>query len=130
MGSVTRFLLVCLGGAVGTGARFLLATGALRWLGPAFPWGTLGVNLIGSFLLGAVMELAVLGALAPDVRVILASGVMGGFTTYSSFNQETLGYLGRGAWWLGASYLAGTVAGCLAAGVLGVAIARWLAVSG
>ncbi|HEX7623732.1 MAG TPA: CrcB family protein, partial [Anaeromyxobacteraceae bacterium] len=101
MGPFSRFVLVCLGGAAGTGARYLLATGALRWLGPAFPWGTLGVNLLGSLLLGAVMELAVLGYLAPDLRVVLASGVMGGFTTYSSFNQETLGYLGRGAWWFG-----------------------------
>jgi CrcB protein len=88
------------------------------------------VNLIGSLLLGAVMELAVLGYLAPDLRVVLASGVMGGFTTYSSFNQETLGYLGRGAWWLGGSYLAGTVVGCLAAGALGVAAARWLTAGG
>jgi fluoride exporter len=130
MGPFSRFVLVCLGGAAGTGARYLLATGALRWLGPAFPWGTLGVNLLGSLLLGAVMELAVLGYLAPDLRVVLASGVMGGFTTYSSFNQETLGYLGRGAWWLGGSYLAGTVVGCLAAGALGVAAARWLTAGG
>jgi CrcB protein len=130
MGPFSRFVLVCLGGAAGTGARYLLATGALRWLGPAFPWGTLGVNLLGSLLLGAVMELAVLGYLAPDLRVVLASGVMGGFTTYSSFNQETLGYLGRGSWWLGGSYLAGTVVGCLAAGALGVAAARWLTAGG
>ena len=130
MGPFSRFVLVCLGGAAGTGARYLLATGALRWLGPAFPWGTLGVNLLGSLLLGAVMELAVLGYLAPDLRVVLASGVMGGFTTYSSFNQETLGYLGRGAWWFGGSYLAGTVVGCLAAGALGVAAARWLTAGG
>ncbi|HEX7488273.1 MAG TPA: CrcB family protein [Anaeromyxobacteraceae bacterium] len=130
MGPFSRFVLVCLGGAAGTGARYLLATGALRWLGPAFPWGTLGVNLLGSLLLGAVMELAVLGYLTPDLRVVLASGVMGGFTTYSSFNQETLGYLGRGAWWFGGSYLAGTVVGCLAAGALGVAAARWLTAGG
>jgi len=127
MGSSSRFVVVCLGGAAGTGARYLLATGALRWLGPSFPYGTLCVNLLGSFLLGAIMELAVLGHLDPDVRVVLATGVMGGFTTYSSFNQETLGYLGRGAWWLGGAYLTGTVAGCMVAGALGLAAARWLA---
>jgi CrcB protein len=121
-----RFLLVCLAGAAGTGARFLVATGMLRWLGPAFPFGTLTVNVVGSFLLGTVMELGLQGALAPDTRVILATGVMGGFTTYSSFNYETLGYFQRGAWVVGGGYLVATAISCLAAGALGTAAARWL----
>jgi fluoride exporter len=126
MGPLTRFFLVCLGGAVGTGARFLVANGAVKWLGPAFPHGTLAVNVLGSLLLGIIAELALQGTLGPDARAVLASGVMGGFTTYSSFNQETLGYLERGAWLLGGGYLLLTVAGCLAAGAVGVAAARWL----
>jgi len=125
-----RFVLICLGGALGTGARYLVATGMLRWLGPAFPFGTLTVNLAGSFLLGAIMELGLsYGAISPDLRVVLATGVMGGFTTYSSFNFETIGYFQREAWFIGAAYLAATVVGCLAAGVLGLATARWLAAS-
>jgi CrcB protein len=100
----------------------------LKWLGPAFPFGTLTVNVVGSFLLGAIMELGLAyGALSPGLRVVLATGVMGGFTTYSSFNYETLGYLQRGAWVLGAAYLLATCLGCLVAGALGLAFARWLA---
>ena len=124
--STVRFLVVCLAGAAGTGARFLVTTGLLRWLGPAFPSGTLAVNVVGSGLLGLVMELALHGVIAPDTRVVLAAGVMGGFTTYSSFNYEALSYFQRGAWALGGGYLLATVVGCLAAGALGVAGARWL----
>lgn len=127
-GRLTRFLLICIGGAAGTGARYLVATGLLKWLGPAFPFGTITVNVVGSFLLGSIMELGLgYGAIAPDVRVILATGVMGGFTTYSSFNYETLGLLQRGAWFLASTYFLATAVGCLAAGVLGIAFARWLA---
>ncbi len=122
---MTRFLLVCLGGAAGSGARYLVGVGAGRWLGSGFPWGTLFVNLVGSFLIGAVMELGVrYGALPTEARIFLTTGVMGGFTTYSSYNFELLGYLERGAWALGGLYLAATLAGCLAFGVLGLAAAR------
>ena len=123
-----RFLFICAGGAAGTGARYLVAAGLLRWLGPAFPFGTLTVNVVGSFLLGAIMELGLgYGALSPDTRVVLATGVMGGFTTYSSFNYETVGYFQRGAWLVGGTYLAATVLGCWMAGVLGIASVRWVA---
>ena len=100
----------------------------LNLLGPTFPFGTLTVNVVGSFLLGAIMELSLgYGVIPPDLRIILATGVMGGFTTYSSFNNETLGYLQKGAWLLGGTYFLATALGCLAAGVMGVAFARWLA---
>ncbi len=125
---MTRLVLICLGGAVGTGARYLVATGMLRWLGPSFPYGTLTVNVAGSFLLGAIMELGLgYGAIGPDVRVVLATGVMGGFTTYSSFNYETVGYFERGTWAVGSAYVAATLVGCFLAGVLGIACVRWLA---
>src|SRR5512133_2494189 len=124
---VSRFLLICLGGAFGTGARYLVATGMLRWLGPVFPYGTLTVNLVGSFLLGVIMELGLgCGAISPDLRVVLATGVMGGFTACSSFNFETVGYFERGAWLVGGTYLVTTVVGCFVVGVLGIATARWM----
>src|SRR6516164_8783479 len=85
------FLLVCLGGAVGTAARYLLGLSIQAALGPTFPFGTLTVNLVGSFLISLLMFLGVdKGALSSSVRVVLTTGVMGGFTTYSSFNYETL----------------------------------------
>jgi fluoride exporter len=122
-----RLLLVCLGGALGTGARYLVGGWAAVAFGSAFPWGTLGINAVGSFLISVVMHLGLeAGAISPDLRVVLATGVLGGFTTYSSFNYEMLGYYQRGAPLLGFAYLAGTLAGCLAAGWLGLSLARWL----
>ncbi|HZY04906.1 MAG TPA: CrcB family protein [Anaeromyxobacteraceae bacterium] len=124
---MTRFLLVCLGGAAGSGARYLVGGWAASVLGATFPAGTLIVNVGGSFLISLVMYLGLTaGAISPELRIFLATGVMGGFTTYSSFNYELLGYLERGAWGLGFTYLGATVLGCLGSGVLGLWAARWL----
>lgn len=124
---MARFLWICLGGAVGTAARYLLSSGLARWAGPTFPWGTLAVNLIGSFLLSAIFHVAVTtGAIGPTLRVALTTGVLGGFTTYSSFNYETLALFEQRSWLLGFANLGGTVLGCLAAGVLGLVAARSL----
>jgi CrcB protein len=124
---VYRFLLICLGGAVGTGARYLIAVEAPRVLGTAFPYATLTVNLIGSFLLGVIMHVGLTSNLmSPDLRLILATGVMGGFTTYSTFNYETMEYLREGAFWLAGLNVAATLLLCLLAGALGLAIARRL----
>ena len=115
-------------GAAGTGARYLLSTWLARVSGPAFPWGTLAVNLIGSFLLGAIMEVGLAtGFLPPTLRLTLATGLMGGFTTYSSFNYETLQYLRSDSWLLASVNVGATVMGCLAAGILGIWTGRLLA---
>ena len=69
-----HFALVCLGGAVGTGARYLLGGLAIRWLGGEFPYGTLLVNVIGSFLIGLVQELAFGAGVVPEnVRVLTSN---------------------------------------------------------
>jgi len=123
---MVRFFWICLGGAIGTGARYLISGWAAR-LGAFFPFGTLAVNLIGSFLIGAIMHVALTTMiLSPGLRVVLAVGVMGGFTTYSGFNFETLQYLREGAWLLGILNVFVMVGACLAAGVAGLASARWL----
>lgn len=122
---MARFLWICFGGAVGTGARYLVSGWALRALGPSFPYGTFTVNVLGSFLLGAIMHVGLTTQmLPPDLRFVLGTGVMGGFTTYSTFNYETLEFFREGAWALGVLNVAATVALCLLAGVLGVAAAR------
>jgi CrcB protein len=122
---MSRFLLVCLGGAAGSGARYLVGLGAARLLGTAFPWGTLAVNVAGCFLISLAMDLGIhYGVIADDLRVFLTAGVLGGFTTYSSFNYELLTHLGRGHHASAALYLLLTVAGCFAAGVLGILAAR------
>ncbi|HET6148111.1 MAG TPA: CrcB family protein [Polyangia bacterium] len=120
-----RFLLVCLGGAAGTGARYLFGLGAQRLTGGGFPYGTIGVNLIGSFLIVVIMQLGLMkGTLSPDARVILSTGVMGGFTTYSAFNYETMQFLRTGATGLAALNVGVTLVGCLLAAGLGFLVAR------
>ena len=124
---MTRFLWVCAGGAIGTGARYLLGNWIIERVGTAFPYHTLAVNLLGSFLLGGLMHVGVsTDVMSPTVRFTLATGVLGGCTTDASFNYETLRYLQHGAWLAGVTNVAGTVFGCLVAGVLGFALAARL----
>jgi CrcB protein len=124
---MARFLWICLGGAMGTGVRYLLSGWLGRAAGPSFPWGTLAVNVIGSFLLGLLMQVAVsTNLLSPTLRLTLATGVLGGFTTYSSFNYETLQYLQQNDWLMGSLNVAVTVAVCLVAGGLGLVAGRLL----
>jgi CrcB protein len=122
---VTRFLLVCLGGAVGSGARFVVALGAARVLPAGFPFGTLLVNLVGCFGMGALMQLALSAVpLSPMVQSTLVAGFLGGFTTYSSFNQELTHLFLGGSWGRGFVYLLVTLVGCLGLGALGASAAR------
>jgi len=122
-----RFLLVCLGGAVGTGARYLIAVGAPRVLGSSFPHATLTVNVVGSFLLGVTMHVGLsTNLISPGLRLVLATGVLGGFTTYSTFNYETIAFLREGAFGLAGLNVAATLLLCLAAGAAGLTVARWL----
>ena len=116
-----------MGGAIGTGARYLLSGWLLRIAGPGFPYGTLAVNALGSFFLGVIMQVALsTESFPPTLRLVLTTGVMGGFTTYSTFNYETLQLFQEGSWLLGSANLAITVAVCLAAGVLGLVAGRAL----
>ena len=125
--NLARFLWICLGGACGTGARYLASGWALRLLGPAFPYGTLFINALGSLLIGAIMHVGLTTTLlSPTMRLALTTGVMGGFTTYSTFNYETLKFIEEGAWPLGLLNILATVFVCLGAGVLGLAGARWI----
>ena len=120
-----RLAWVGLGGAAGSMARYLLSGWVSQRLGTSFPLGTLCVNLAGSFLLGAVMHYALATArLSPNVQLGLTVGVLGGFTTYSSFNYEVLTSLQGGAWFLAAANVLATLCGCLAAGLLGQALGR------
>jgi CrcB protein len=125
---VTRFLLICLGGALGTGARYLLSVWITRNAGSPFPYGTLTVNVMGSFLLGLVMQLSLsTPTVSADARLILGTGILGGFTTYSAFNYETLALLRPGTWGTALSYVAATLLLCLAAGALGIWAVRAVA---
>ena len=123
-----RVALVALGGAIGSVARYGVGAVAAQLLGAAFPWGTLLVNLSGSFLNSLVMHVALAGtAISLELRIFLTTGIMGGYTTYSSFNYETLALINQRAYGLAGLNVAATVVGCFLAGVLGLAAGRALA---
>jgi CrcB protein len=82
--SLTSLTLVAAGGAAGSVLRYLASIWALAWLGPAFPWGTLAVNAIGSLVIGAMAGAEVEG----QARLLLVTGFLGGFTTFSAFSLE------------------------------------------
>lgn len=121
-----RFVWICLAGAAGTGARYLIALWAAQRLGSAFPYGTLIVNLAGCFGIAAVMHAAVLLSWSPTVRSAVTIGFLGGLTTYSSFNYETTRLLEEGATGAAALNATATILGAFAAGWLGMLFARQL----
>lgn len=123
-----RVVLVAIGGAIGSVARYGVGALAVQLFGPGFPWGTLMVNLSGSFLIALIMHVALTGsAISVDLRTFLTTGIVGGFTTYSTFNYETLALLNQRAYGFAGLNLAATVLGCLLTGVLGLAAGRALA---
>ncbi len=121
---MARFLWICFGGACGTGARYLLGLWATKTLG-AFPFGTMIVNVAGCFFIAAIMHVATTTPLiSPTLRLALATGVMGGLTTYSSFNLETTSLLRDKAYGAAALNFSATVGACFVAGLLGLVVAR------
>jgi CrcB protein len=120
---VSQLALVCVGGAVGTGVRYLTSLLALHWLGAAFPYGTLAVNLAGAFLVGLVQQLAA-GLIPEPARLFLVVGVMGGMTTYSAFAYETVRLMTLAEWGKAWANLAVTTILCLALCWLGIAAGR------
>ena len=120
-----RLFWICLGGALGTGARYLVSGWVLTLLGPSFPYGTLAVYVLGSFALGGVMHVGLATEwMNPTVRLAVGVGLTGGFTTFSTFSYETMHLLQDGAWILGLLNAIVNVAACLVATFLGLAIAR------
>lgn len=122
-----RFLAVCGAGAVGCGLRYLVGLGAEAKLPAGLPYGTLIVNLVGSFVIALVMEIAIRNVdFSPTLRLAITTGFLGGLTTYSSFNYESSQLLLNGQIARGVINVALTVGGCFLMGVLGLAIARRL----
>jgi CrcB protein len=119
-----RLFWICLAGAAGTGTRYLIALWAAQRIGSTFPHGTLIVNLAGCFLIAAVMHAALTLGWSANVRAALTIGFVGGLTTYSSFNYETMRLLEEGAPAMAVVNLALTVIGGFGAGWLGIVTAR------
>jgi CrcB protein len=122
---MNRIFYVFVGGGAGSVARYLTSLAADRLFAPSFPFGTLIVNIVGCFLIGFVHAAAMLSSRwSPDTRIFLTTGVLGGLTTYSAFNYETLKLFEEGQGLRAALYLSSTLLGCAGAGVLGTWSAR------
>ncbi len=123
-----RLVWIGLGGMLGTLARYGVSVWCQQRFGGAFPYGTLLVNVAGSLLLAAILQLGLTTDLiGPTLRLALGTGVMGGFTTYSTFNYETLRFFQDRAWLAGAINIGVTLLGCLLGALLGLALASYAA---
>lgn len=123
------YAAIMLGGALGSAARYALSVWVAGKVGEEFPWGTFAVNLIGSFVIGFVA-----GLTGPDgplmvpevVRVFIMIGILGGFTTFSSFSLQTLMLLQDGQWLWAAGNILLSVLLCLLATAGGIVLANIL----
>ena len=124
-----RLLYVAAGGALGSMARYQTGVWALRWLGPGRPWvGTFTVNILGGFLMGLLVGVLALrgGADQDRWRLLLAVGVLGGFTTFSSFSLDTALMIQRRAWDAAFGYALASVVLSISALFIGLTLARRL----
>lgn len=125
MGS--HILYVAIGGAGGSVARFLFVRMSLQLFGPGFPWGTLLVNIFGSLAIGILSGVFLSkGTNHEPLRLLLMTGFLGGFTTFSAFSLDAVDLISRGSYGAAVTYIALSVIPAIIATVLGLAIARSL----
>ena len=122
---LATLLQVALGGALGASARYLTGVAAVRVMGPGFPWGTLAVNVAGSFLMGVIV--VVMAHTGNRFAPFVMTGILGGFTTFSAFSLDALTLYERGQAGLAAAYVLASVLLSLMAIVAGLLVARALA---
>ena len=115
---------VMIGGAIGAGARHLVGQAMLARLGPGFPWWTLSINIFGSFLMGLLVGALARGDGGDITRLFVGVGILGGFTTFSSFSMEFWMLFERGQNAQAAAYILASVIGAIAACGLGLLIVR------
>lgn len=134
---MNHLLIVAAGGAIGAALRHLVGLGALRLIGSAFPFATMSVNIAGSFAMGALVAWLALkaditgwpGAIfgtGQNLRLFLATGVLGGFTTFSAFSLDAMLLWERGEAGLAAFYVLGSVTLSLGGLIAGLAFVRAL----
>ncbi|MDP7151761.1 MAG: fluoride efflux transporter CrcB [Paracoccaceae bacterium] len=118
---MTSLLSIALGGALGASARYLTGLAALRLFGAGFPWGTLTVNVLGSFLMGLLFVLLGQGG---RFSPLLMTGLLGGFTTFSAFSLDAVALYDKGAVGLAGIYVLASVILSITALIAGIALAR------
>ncbi|MEM7443153.1 MAG: fluoride efflux transporter CrcB [Pseudomonadota bacterium] len=120
-------LAVAVGGAVGAVGRYMLVVGVGRWLGTGFPWGTLAVNIIGSIVMGVLVEVMALAwSPSQEVRALLVVGVLGAFTTFSTFSLDVVILIDRGELVPAGAYILASVVICVVGLYAGMHVTRAL----
>lgn len=120
---MTPLIQVALGGAIGATARYMTGIGMSRLMGKGFPWGTLTVNFLGSFLMG-VLVVVLAHMNGNRYAPLLMTGILGGFTTYSAFSLDAITIYERGQTGLAAAYVAMTLVLALGGIAMGLLVAR------
>ena len=120
-------LYVMVGGAVGSGARYLTGRAMLSLLGPDYPFGTLAVNLIGGLLMGVLVGVLARNTASETWRLLLGVGVLGGFTTFSAFSLDVVTMIERGAIGVAFGYVLSSVIGSIVAVFAGLSAVRAVA---
>ncbi|WP_394393028.1 fluoride efflux transporter CrcB [Shewanella woodyi] len=95
---MNNILFVALGGSIGAVFRYLISIFMVQLFGSAFPFGTLLVNIIGSFLMGVIYALGQVSEVSPEIKALVGVGLLGALTTFSTFSNETLLLIQSGAW--------------------------------
>jgi fluoride exporter len=124
---VQAYLWIAVGGALGSMARYWFTGVAARLFGETFPWGTLLINIVGSLVIGFFATLTGPGAryaVDPNIRLFVAVGICGGFTTFSAFSLQTMVLMQEGEWLAAGAYIVASVVVCLVAVWAGYALAQ------
>ena len=122
-----NFLLVMIGGAVGSAGRYAVGKATLGAFGPDYPWGTLAVNLIGGFLMGLLAGMLARTGGSEHSRLLIGVGVLGGFTTFSAFSLDAVTMIERGQWGVAVTYALVSVIGSVVALFGGLYLVRAVA---
>ncbi|MFA6156577.1 fluoride efflux transporter CrcB [Mesorhizobium sp.] len=123
---MANLLLVVVGGGIGAGVRHLTNIGALRVFGPNYPWGTMVINIVGSFVMGLFVASLIRRGGSNELRLFVATGILGGFTTFSAFSLDFATLWERGATLPALAYGLASVIGAITALFVGLWLARSL----
>ena len=119
-----NLLLVVVGVGIGAGIRHLTSMGALRLVGPNYPWGTMAINIVGSFAMGLFIAILARRGGSNELRLFVATGILGGFTTFSAFSLDFATLWERGATLPAFGYALASVIGAIISLFLGLWLAR------
>ncbi len=122
---MNMLLAIAFGGAVGALGRHFVNVGFATWIGLGIPWGTLTVNIAGSFAMGVLVHvMAATWTVTPEMRALLTVGGLGAFTTFSTFSLDAIVLYERGQAMFAAAYVLASVVGAIGALFIGLRLAR------